>query len=155
MIPDIVKELEVQASQETCFQVFTEKIDLWWPRDYHVGKTAPTEFILEPGPDGRWYSRHEDGSEITIGHVLTWKPYDLLILNWQLGGDFQFHPEILTQVELQFIPLTKGSTLVKFAHRNLNRLSGGDKNILDMNTGWGYIMSLYKQYAEITKISKI
>ena len=79
----IKKELFVEASQETCFNAFTKKMDAWWPWTHHVGSTPLLESVLELKPDGRWYTKHEDGSTCTVGHVLTWKPYELLIHNWQ------------------------------------------------------------------------
>jgi hypothetical protein len=147
-IASIKKEVLVGATQETAFKVFTEKIDLWWPKAYHVGKTPLTGFVLEPGINGRWYSTHEDGSEVNIGHVLTWDPFDLLVLNWQLGADYQFHPEQVTEVEVQFIPQGDLSTLVRFEHKNLHRMGEGGKAVNEMDAGWGFILSLYKDLVE-------
>ena len=53
MIPNIKKELIVTAPQDTCFKVFTQKMDAWWPKTHHVGKCPMVEMILEPGEGGR------------------------------------------------------------------------------------------------------
>ena len=37
-IATIKKEVIVEASQATAFKVFSEKMDLWWPRTHHIGK---------------------------------------------------------------------------------------------------------------------
>jgi hypothetical protein len=71
----IKKELIVEASQATAFKVFTEKMDVWWPRTHHIGITPMTEMVLEPALNGRWYSRHEDGSEANVGYILKWDPH--------------------------------------------------------------------------------
>lgn len=139
----IKKELLVQASQETAFKVFTEKMDSWWPRTHHIGSTPMTEMVVEPGLNGRWYSKHEDGSEANIGKVLTWDPYLLFVLDWQINGDFKFDPHLSTEVEVQFISETPNLTRVKFEHKNLERLGGG-KAIESMDEGWGMILDLYK-----------
>ena len=146
-INSVKKELVLDASQATAFKVFTEKMDLWWPRTHHVGSTPMTELVLESAPNGRWYSKHEDGSEVNVGYVLTWQPYDLLILNWQIDGDFKWNPELITEVEVQFIPEGTKTTRVKFEHRNLDRLGGG-KTAESMDEGWGMIMELYKKQSE-------
>jgi hypothetical protein len=143
----IKKELLVQASQRTAFEVFTEQMNSWWPREYHVGKCPMTELVLEPGVNGRWYSRHEDGSECMVGHVLTWDPYGLLVLNWQLGADFQFHPKLVTEVNVEFIP-QGAATLVKMEHRHLDRMGDGPKAVNEMDGGWGRILQFYKTVAE-------
>ncbi|SHM40618.1 SRPBCC family protein [Mucilaginibacter sp. OK098] len=142
-IDTIKKELLVEASQATAFKVFSEQMDLWWPRTHHIGKSPMTEQVLEPGPNGRWFSRHEDGSEANIGHVLQWDPNGLLVLAWKINGDFQYDPELLTEVEVQFIPQGPKTTTVKFEHKNLNRLTG-PKVVESMDKGWSDILELYK-----------
>lgn len=141
--PPIKKELVIEASQEKAFKAFTEKMDLWWPRTHHIGATPMTEMVLEPGVNGRWYSRHEDGSEAEVGKVLTWDPFGLLVLAWQINGEFKYVPGLITEVEVQFIAEDPKRTRVKFEHRDLDRLGSG-KHIDSMNEGWGYILELFK-----------
>ena len=148
MIPNINKELTVAATQETCFKVFTQKMDAWWPKTHHVGKCPMVEMILEPGEGGRWYSKHEDGSEVNVGTVLTWNPDDLLILNWQIDANFQCDPRILSEVEVKFIAVGPKSTRVLMEHKNLDRLGQGGKSIESMDEGWGMILNLYQNVAE-------
>jgi hypothetical protein len=145
-IESIKKELLVEASQETCFKVFTEKMDAWWPRTHHIGDCPMVESILEPGVNGRWYARHEDGSETNVGYILEWDPYAQLILAWQVNGEFKFDPGLVTEVEVNFIPEGPKHTRVKLEHKNLDRMSG--KHLEGMDEGWGYIMNLYKNVTE-------
>jgi uncharacterized protein YndB with AHSA1/START domain len=147
-IAPIKKELLVEASQETAFKVFTEKINLWWPTTHHVGSCPMTELVLEPWVNGRWYSKHEDNSEANVGHILVWDPYGLLVLNWQVNGNFQYDTSITSEVAIQFIPEGPKKTKVKFEHRDLDRLGGGEKVIDSMNEGWGMILNLYKNIAD-------
>ena len=148
MIPDISKELVVAATQETCFKVFTQKMDAWWPKTHHVGKCPMVEMLLEPGEGGRWYSKHEDGSEVNVGTVLAWNPFDLLVLNWQIDANFQCDPRIVSEVEVQFMAAGPKSTRVLMQHKNLDRLGEGKKVIESMDEGWGIILNLYQNTAE-------
>ena len=147
-VSNIKKEFIVEASQETAFNVFTQKMDLWWPKTHHVGACPMTELVLEPGVNGRWYTKHEDGSEVEIGHVLTWNPFDLVILNWQIDGNFKCDRTITTEVEVKFIAEGDKTTRVKFEHQNLERLAGGTKVIDSMDDGWGMILNIYKTVTE-------
>jgi hypothetical protein len=147
-IDSIQKELLVGASQATAFNVFTSKMDLWWPRTHHIGKSPMTELILESGVNGRWYSKHEDGSEVNIGYVMQWQPNDLLVLCWQVNGNFQYDPELVTEIEVQFIAEGPDTTKVKMEHKNMNRLGSGGKTMESMDEGWGYILEMYKKSAE-------
>jgi len=139
----IRKEVLVEASQETAFQVFTERMDLWWPKSHHVGKTPVVESVLEPGSKGRWFTRHEDGSEVNVGYVLVWEPFGRLVLVWQIDGNFHCNPRIHSEVEVIFSSEGPQMTRVKLEHRDLEQLMGGAKVIEDMDLGWGYILDLY------------
>jgi len=144
----IKKEVVVQASQDTAFKVFTEKMDAWWPKTHHVGKCPMVESVLEQKPGGRWYSRHEDGSEVNVGHILTWDPFRQVILAWQIDGNFQYVPELITEVAVDFIPDGPKTTRVILEHRDLQKLMGGAKVVESMDEGWGMIMNLYKKVTD-------
>jgi hypothetical protein len=150
-VAPIKKEITVQASQQTAFDVFTQQMDTWWPRTHHTGNTPMTELLLESGDDGRWYSKHEDGSEVEVGKVIRWDPYSNLLLNWQIDGNFKYNPSLTTEVEVQFIAIDPTTTKVIMEHRNLDRLVEG-KVIDSMDMGWGMIMEMYKQTADNNSI---
>jgi uncharacterized protein YndB with AHSA1/START domain len=147
----IRKEVLVEASQETAFRVFTEKMDWWWPKSHHVGKAPVVESVLEPGIRGRWFSRHEDGSEVNVGYVLIWDPYGRIVLVWQIDGNFQCDPQLHSEIEVIFLPEGPLKTRVKLEHRDLEKLTGGKKVIEDMDDGWGYIMQLYSEVTNKTE----
>ena len=144
----IKKEVWVEASQETAFHVFTEQIDLWWPRTHHVGSCPMRHVVIEAKPGGRWYTLHEDGSEVNIGYVMVYLPYDQIALAWQINADFKCDPELLTEVTVQFIPDGPTSTKVILTHKDLDKLGSGNKTAESMEMGWGMIMNLYKKQAE-------
>jgi uncharacterized protein YndB with AHSA1/START domain len=146
-LTSIKKELMVQASQETAFEVFTKKMDLWWPRTHHIGSAEMTEMVVEPYVNGRWYTKHTDGTEANIGYVLTYQPYDLFVLAWQINGDFKCDPDLITEVVAEFIPEGPKTTRVKFEHKDLYKLGNGQA-VESMNEGWGTIMELYKKQVE-------
>jgi hypothetical protein len=150
-VAPIKKEITVQASQQTAFDVFTQQMDTWWPRTHHTGNTPMTKLLLESGDDGRWYSKHEDGSEVEVGKVIRWDPYSNLLLNWQIDGNFKYNPSLTTEVEVQFIAIDPTTTKVIMEHRNLDRLVEG-KVIDSMDMGWGMIMEMYKQTADNNSI---
>jgi uncharacterized protein YndB with AHSA1/START domain len=144
----VSREVWVEASQEMAFTVFTQKMDLWWPRTHHIGKCPMVESVLEGKKGGRWYSRHEDGSEANVGRVLEWNPCQHLTLAWQIDGNFQYDPELITEVVVNFIAEGPGRTRVTLEHRDMQKLLGGKKIIADMDEGWGMILNRYKQISD-------
>jgi hypothetical protein len=145
---NIKKQLLVNASQETAFRVFTERMGDWWPKSHHVGKTPLIDSILEQKENGRWYSTHEDGTECNVGKILIWDPFGRLVLAWQINGNFQYDPDLISEVEVLFQPEEPGVTRVTMEHRDLDKLAGGTKVIGEMDEGWGYILQLYKKITD-------
>ena len=143
----IKKEFTVAASQKTAFDVFTQKMDLWWPRSHHIGSADMTEMVVETHVGGRWYSKHADGSEANCGHVLIYQPYDLFVLAWQINADFKCAPDLVTEVAIEFIPESTSTTRIRFEHKDLHKLGNG-KVVESMDGGWGMILQLYKNTAE-------
>ena len=150
-LTSIKKEFTVEASQQTAFEVFTKKMDLWWPRSHHIGSSDMTELIAELHEGGRWYSKHTDGSEANIGYVQTYQPYDLFVLAWQIDGDFKCNPNVITEVVTEFIAEGPTTTRIKFEHKDLQKLGNG-KVVESMDQGWGEIMNHYEQVIALNQI---
>jgi uncharacterized protein YndB with AHSA1/START domain len=65
------------------------------------------------------------GVECEIGKVLVWDPPSRIVLGWQLTADWKFDPDLITEVEVRFIPESANTTRVELEHRNLERF--GDR----------------------------
>lgn len=145
----IKKDLTVDASQETAFRVFCQKMDLWWPRSHHSGNSPMVKMVLEPWEKGRWYSTHEDGTRCDIGYVQRFEPNARLVLVWQLNTEFQFDPDQQAEIEVNFT--SQGAqTTVSLEHRNIETLG---KAVGGIDQGWGLIIDLYKVFAKSGKLS--
>ncbi len=146
-IEPVRKQVMVEASQARCFEVFTQGIDRWWPRQHHIGKSPLTRAVLEGRPEGRWYSICEDGSECDIGRVLTWDPPRRLVLAWQITAEWKFDPAFVTEVEVTFSVEGPKRTLVKMEHRDLERYgqaAAALRKEIDAEGGW---MEIMRQFA--------
>ncbi len=143
----IEKELLIAAPQQVSFEVFTSQVNAWWPSTHHIGKAPMKEIIIEPFVNGRWYSKHEDGSEADVGRVKTWEPYSRLVLSWQVDEAFKFDPHLETEVEVLFIAESADTTKIMFSHSGLSKFTQ-HKTIDEMDGGWGMILQLFKAAAE-------
>ena len=146
----IKKELLVNTTQETAFRVFSQRMDAWWPRSHHVGKTPLLAMVLEPKGKGRWYSTHQGGEVCEVGRVESFEPNARLLLIWQLNGEFQFDANLRTEVEVRFVAKGPEQTLVLFEHRDLERLG---KSVDSMDHGWGMILDLFGKLARDGKLA--
>ena len=88
-MPDIRLEVTVALPQERAFDVFTEQMDTWWPRQgvfpysFAPKTTRPQHIRFEPRLDGRYYETFADGSEYTIGRITDWQPPTQLAYTWR------------------------------------------------------------------------
>jgi uncharacterized protein YndB with AHSA1/START domain len=143
------KSILVKAPPERAFEVFTTGIGRWWPQSHHIGKAEMQDAIMEPRAGGRWYERGADGSECEWGRVLAWEPPQRVVLAWQLAADWQYDPNLVTEVEVRFTPEGNG-TRVDLEHRNLERFGDHADAVraqIDSEGGWGLILQLFADAA--------
>ena len=145
-IEPVRKQIVVAAAPARAFDVFTNGIDRWWPREHHVGKSPMARILIEPRAGGRWYSVCQDGSECDVGRVLSWEPPHRLVLAWQLTAKWQFEPDFVTEVEVTFTAAGPTQTRVVLEHRNLERFgeaAAALRKTIDEAGGWGYLLDQF------------
>jgi uncharacterized protein YndB with AHSA1/START domain len=146
------KQLLVKASQARAFAVFTENMSRWWPATHSILKSPLKECIVEPRVGGRWYSVGEDGSSCQNGYVISWQPPHGLVLAWQINADWQFDPDLITEVEVKFIAESGQTTRVELEHRLLERMGAKAavaRNAVDSPGGWTAILDNFKKDADV------
>ena len=149
-------EIVVDAPAQRAFRVFTEKMETWWPASHHVGKTEFKSIVLDRRANGRWAEVGADGSQCDWGHVLVWDPPKRLVLAWQLTADWQFDPNFVTEVEINFVPAGDGRTRVALEHRNLERFGAKEeavRNSVGSDGGWPFIMRRFAEACNQTPVA--
>jgi Activator of Hsp90 ATPase homolog 1-like protein len=136
-IAPIRREVVVEVGQERAFEVFTAEMTSWWPAEHHIGSAPIEEEVIEPRVGGRWFTRHQDGTETSTGVVRVWEPPGRLVVTWQIGADWAFHDDLVTVVELRFLPEGSGRTRVVLEHRDLEAYAEHAASMRDMFDGPG------------------
>jgi len=150
-IAPVRKSVVVAASPSQAFAVFTSGINRWWPKSHGIGATPITESVIEPFVGGRWYTHHEDGSDVVLGHVRIWRPAERLVVSWEISAEWKPDPRpaVSSEVEVRFTAETDGRTRVDLEHRNFERMgaAGGEKMRKDVDGGWPKLLDLYATHA--------
>ena len=151
------KSVVVKAAPARAFRVFTDGIGRWWPASHTIAASPLASVVIEPRAGGRWFGVGKDGSECEWGRVLAWEPPARLLLAWQIGADWRFDPELVTEVEILFTPQGADATRVDLEHRLLERM--GDKAdstraAMDSPEGWGAILHLFGRAVDTTPQNK-
>ena len=120
-VESIRRSIVVPAPPERAFEVFTSGMTSWWPAAHHIGSAPIAEVIIEPFAGGRWYTRHEDGSETSTGFVVAWEPPSRLVITWQISAEWKYDASLITTVEVTFAADESGATRVSLEHRDLDR----------------------------------
>ena len=92
-----------------------------------------------------------DGSECNWGKVLVWEPYQKIILAWQITADWQFDPDLATEVEMNFIEESPKRLRFVFEHRNIERFGVKALDIwtaLNSDGGWTGMLAAFAKVAE-------
>lgn len=145
-VPPIVKKRHVSATPARAFAIFTAGMGRWWLKDHSILKDGVdrADVVMEPRVGGRWFERGVDGSECDWGRVLAWEPPHRVVLAWQLGTDFRYDPDLLTELELRFVEAGQGGTDVTMEHRFIERMGEGavDHGAM-MDRGWGSLLDAF------------
>lgn len=115
----IRREVVVDVDRDLAFDTFTAGMTSWWPAEHHIGSAPIEQIVIEPHPGGRWYTRHEDGTETSTGVVVAWDRPARLVLTWQIGADWDYHADLVTTIEVSFHTEGADRTRVILEHRDL------------------------------------
>jgi uncharacterized protein YndB with AHSA1/START domain len=118
-IEAIRREVVVEVGRERAFELFTADMTSWWPPAHHIGSAPIEQIVIEPRTGGRWYTRHTDGTETYTGVVTAWEPPSRLVVTWQIGADWKYHPDLVTTIEVRFSSDGESRTRVRLEHRDL------------------------------------
>lgn len=118
-IEAIRREIVVETDRARAFEVFTAGMTSWWPSAHHIGSAPIEEIVIEPRAGGRWYTKHQDGSETLTGFVTAWDPPERLVVTWQIGADWKYHEDLVTSIEVRFVAEAPDRTRVLLEHRDL------------------------------------
>jgi len=146
-IAPVRKAVVVEASPQSAFEVFTAGIDSWWPKTHGIGATPLVKSVIEPFVGGRWYTHHEDGKDVVVGHVRAWEPGARFVVGWEVSADWKpdARTEFASEVEVRFAAEGPGRTRVEVEHRDFERMGEGpgEKMRAGVDGGWIGILDLY------------
>ena len=136
-------EFDVAAPTQHAFEMWTARIDLWWPRGHTVSRDQAAAIVLEPRPGGRIFERTPDGAEHPWGEVLEWEPPNRLVYLWHL----MFDRSQATEVEVTFTD-RGDATAVRIRQTGFERLgAAGAARRERTRAGWQAVVSHYRPAA--------
>jgi uncharacterized protein YndB with AHSA1/START domain len=148
----ITRSVTVRCSAERAFELFTARMDAWWPVETHSRaamehedeglKVERIEFQGRVG--GQVLEHMSDGEARSWGEILTWEPPRRFVLAWKPHP----RPDPPTEVEVRFDPAGEGTEVV-LVHRAWERLIGIRPDLDTAHAGYaaGWVRTL-ERFAE-------
>jgi uncharacterized protein YndB with AHSA1/START domain len=150
-IAPVRKTVVVAATPQRAFEVFTARIDRWWPKSHGIGATPVRESVIEPFVGGRWYAKCEDGTDVVVGHVLVWQPAERFVCTWEISADWKPDARVAfaSEVDVRFVAEDQGRTRVELEHRNFERMgaAAGETMRKGVDGGWPTLLDLFAKEA--------
>ena len=132
----LVRSIDLACPLDHAFDVFTTRIDLWWPRGHR--KTRDGRLRLEAVAGGALVDRAPDGSEWTIARVTAIDPPLLLALDWYPGS-----PAAPTSVEVRFAASGDGTTIIVTHRPLLKTKSIWPQRVALFTAGWEAVLPAF------------
>jgi uncharacterized protein YndB with AHSA1/START domain len=146
-IAPIHRTIEVAVPPERAFALFSGRMHDWWPIGHSISDDPRVSIEMEPRVGGWWGQIGESGTRVQWGKVLSWDPPGRLLLAWQINAEWQFDPDLTTELELTFTAIGT-NTLVTLEHRNLERFGeSAEKMAEQLRNGWPGVVQAYADLA--------
>ncbi len=148
MLKPVIKQIEVNCSQEDAFNLFVKETTSWWPLDKNSVSAMSGEVaqsvMIEPKMGGKITEIGHDGTEYLWGSVTEYDPHALLQLAWHIG----LPADNASMVKVSFEAISAERTRVELTHSNWEVF--GDK-AADMHAGYskGWVGVFEEAFASI------
>jgi hypothetical protein len=148
-VAPVRKQVRVAAPPQLAFEIFTAGMGRWWPKGHSIAASPQQDVVVEPRAGGRWFERGEDGGEQAWGKVAAWEPPARVLLVWQLNSQWQYDPELQTELEVRFTPDGEG-TLVQLEHQmeGFGEAAEQMRQQLEGPDAWEGLLKLFAQAAD-------
>jgi uncharacterized protein YndB with AHSA1/START domain len=147
-IEPIHASVTVKAEPTLAFELFTERLDTWWPferfsraGDDFEGEGVKVERIeFQRRVGGRVLEHLSNGRVLPWAEVLVWEPPARVVLAWKPNST----PHPPTELEIHFTAHGNG-TLVELEHRGWERLGEiAEESRAGYGTGWIGVLARFE-----------
>lgn len=151
-IEPIRASTSVRLDPARAFELFTARIDTWWPLETHSraaddfdGEGVKVEHVdFQSFAGGKVLEHLSNGQVLPWGEVLVWEPPVRFVLAWKPNSNA--NPP--TELEVRFTPKPDG-TLVELEHRGWERLGEiAVKARGSYGEGWSISLGRFQEAAD-------
>ena len=145
---DVNASIEVNASAERAFEVFTRDFGMFKPPEHNLLAVPISETVVETHVGGHIIDRGADGSECPWATVLAYESPNRFVFSWNINPYWQIETDTdkRSEVEVTFTALGEDRTRVDINHRHLDRHGEGWAGVregVSTDEGWPLYLDRY------------
>ena len=143
-VEPVRKSIIVPAAPQRAFELFTARIQEWWPLATHsVGGERAAGVVFGEGVGTAIVETLADGTTSIWGTVTHWDPPHRVAFTWHPGRT----EAEATWVEVTFTADGSGSTVVRLVHSGWERRADGASAREGYDSGWEAVVGCYERSA--------
>jgi uncharacterized protein YndB with AHSA1/START domain len=143
-IEPVRKSVTVTASPQRAFELFTTRMQEWWPlRTHSVGIEDAVGIAFGDGVGAAIIETLANGTTSVWGTVTLWEPPHRVAFTWHAGTPVAQ----ATRVEVTFTQDGPGSTVVRLVHSGWERRPDGTSAREGYDSGWEPVIRRFAQTA--------
>lgn len=136
-IEPVRKDIRVRGTAKEVFELFTSRMDEWWPTVTHsVSGEETATVVVESGVGGRIYEVTKAGEEHEWGRFTTWEEGERLEMTWHPGLSAEQSTHLAIRFEAE-----PGATRVILIHDGWEaRGVNGPATRDNYDAGWDHVL---------------
>ncbi len=144
-IQPVVKRRTLEIEPSAAFDLFTNRIQHWWPVASHsIQAEEVTEIRFDRHVGGRVVEVGADGTEYSWADVMAWDPPHRFVLSWHPNPS----PAAATVLEVRFTATADGGTEMYLEHRGWEEFGIDGQELRDnYQMGWDVVLEPYERAA--------
>ena len=145
MSEPVVTTVTVACSQRHAFDVFTSKVNMWWPNNHR--KFNDSTLLFEKQMGGRFLEVSSTGEEVERGIVFHWDPPRCFKYTW-----YPAMVNVPTEVEVSFLP-QENQTKVTVVHSESKDETAPNwpQRAKLFKTSWAEVLPIFQTYCSQEK----
>lgn len=143
MIEPLVHQVRLRCSIGHAFETFTQRVDLWWPRDHR--RFEDSTMTCKPEIGGSITELGPNGARFSFADITAIDAPNTLVLAWHPGKS-----SAPTQTDIAFEALGPHETRITVTHTEGEAALGNEwpKRAILFNRGWLAVLNAVQELIE-------
>lgn len=152
----IIKKIQVAMPRKLVYDLFVNRLNNWWPKEYTWSQQKLVEIRIDPRPDGLCTEMGPFGFRCDWGRITTIELDYLIAFKWQISPQRVPvpDPDQASEVHVHFRDSEIGTEL-ELKHLHFNRHGEGWEeyaSAMNSEKGWDHILDCFLGFTSLQHV---